>query len=105
MKFKKAKVVLAEGKELKNHHQKEENANCLRSLRKSGAIEDLLYSSKNRVAAEEGLAQFNDILKFVEAAYEKYKQYMEEEEINNSDKWLDELDEMILNFKRRCIPG
>ena len=105
VKFKKAKVVLAEDKEWKNHHQKEENSYCLRSLRKSGAIEDLFYSSKNRVAVKEELAQFNEILKLVEAAHEECKQYMDEEEINNSDKWLDEQDEMILNFKRRCIPG
>ena len=57
------------------------------------------------VAVKEELAQFNEILKLVEAAHEECKQYMDEEEINNSDKWLDEPDEMILNFKRRCIPG
>ena len=34
-----------------------------RLLRKSGAIEDLFYSSKNKVAVKEELAQFNDILK------------------------------------------
>ena len=26
---------------------------------------------------------------------------MEEEQINNSDEWLDEVDEMIFNFKRK----
>ena len=34
-----------------------------RLLRKNGAIEDLFYSSKNKVAVKEELAQFNDILK------------------------------------------
>ena len=72
-----------------------------RLLRKSGAIEDLFYSSKNKVAVEEELAQFNDILKLVVAAHEECKQYMEEEEISNSDEWLDEVDEMIFNFKRK----
>ena len=70
-------------------------------LRKSAAIEDLFYSSKNKVAVEEELAQFNGILKLVVAAHKEWKQYMEEEEINNSDKWLDEVDEMIFNFKRK----
>ena len=70
-------------------------------LRKSGAIEDHFYSSKNKVAIEEEFAQFNDILKLVVAAHKECKQYMEEEEINNSDKWLDEVDEMIFNFKRK----
>ena len=44
---------------------------------------------------------FNDILKLVVAAHEECKQYMEEEEISNSDEWLDEVDEMIFNFKRK----
>ena len=47
-----------------------------RLLRKSGAIEDLFYSSKNKVAVEEELTQFNDILKLVVAAHEECKQYM-----------------------------
>ena len=34
-----------------------------RLLRKRVAIEDLIYSSNNKVAVEEELAQFNDILK------------------------------------------
>ena len=65
-----------------------------RLLRKNGAIEDLFYSSKNKVAVEEELTQFNDILKLC-------KQYMEEEEINNSDEWFDEVDETIFNSKRK----
>ena len=72
-----------------------------RLLRKSGAIEDLFYSSKNKVAVEEELVQFNDILKVVVAAHEECKQYMEKKEINNSNEWLDEVDEMIFNFKRK----
>ena len=42
-----------------------------RRLSKSGAIEDLFYSSKNKVAVEEELAQFNDILKLVVAEHEE----------------------------------
>ena len=36
-----------------------------RLLKKSGAIEDMLYSSKNKVAVEEDIAKFNYILKLV----------------------------------------
>ena len=57
-----------------------------------------LYS---RLAVEEELSQFNDILKLVVAAHEACKQYMEEEEMNSTDEWLDEVDEMIFNFKRK----
>ena len=32
------------------------------------------------------------------AAYEERKQYMKERQTNNSDEWLDEVDEMIFNF-------
>ena len=63
------------------------------------AIEDLLCSSKSKVAVEEKLAQFSDILKL--AAHEECKQYLEEEQINNSDEWLDEVDERVFNFKKK----
>ena len=72
-----------------------------RLLRKSGAIEDLIYSSKNKVAVEEELGELNDIMKLLVAAHEECKQYMEEEEIDDSDEWLDEVDETIFNFKRK----
>ena len=50
-----------------------------RPLRKSGAIEDLLYSRKNKGPVEEELVQFNDILKLVVAAYDQCRQYLEEQ--------------------------
>ena len=43
------------------------------------------------------LARADDIV----AAHEECKEYMEEERINNSDEWLDEVDEIIFNFKRK----
>ena len=43
------------------------------------------------------LARADDIV----AVHEKCKEYMEEERINNSDEWLDEVDEIIFNFKRK----
>ena len=57
-----------------------------RLLRESGAIEDLLYSSKNKVVIEEDLAQFDDILRLIVAAHEEYKQYLEEQQSSNSDE-------------------
>ena len=70
-----------------------------RLLRKSDAIEDLLCSSRSKVAVEEKLAQFNDILKLV--AHEECKQNLEEEQINSSDEWVDEVDERVFNFKKK----
>ena len=72
-----------------------------RIMRKSDAIEDLLYSSKNKVVVEEELAQFNGILKLLVAAHEECKQYLEEEQINSSDEWLNEVDEE----NDRCSEG
>ena len=46
---------------------------CSRLLSKIGAIEDLLYSTIKKVAVEEELALFNDILKLVVAAHEECK--------------------------------
>ena len=54
-----------------------------RLLRKSGAIEDLFYSRKNKVTMEKELAQFNDILKLFVAAHKECKQYMEGITIGN----------------------
>ena len=56
-----------------------------RLLRKYGAIEDLFYSNKNKVAVDEELVQLNDILKLIVAAHDEWKQYMEWEKVNNSD--------------------
>ena len=57
-----------------------------RILKKSGAFEDLIYSSKNKVAVEEDLAQFIDILKLVVAVHDECKKFMEEDQISNSDE-------------------
>ena len=70
-------------------------------MRNSSAIENLLYSSKNTIVVEEELKQFSDILKLVVGAHEKYKQCLQDEQIKNSDKWLDEVDERVFNFKRK----
>ena len=47
------------------------------------------------------MAKFNDILRLVVAAHKECKQYMEEDQINNSDEWREEVDEMIFNFKTK----
>ena len=39
----------------------------------------------NKVAVEEELKQINHILKLVAAAHEECKQYLKEEQINNSN--------------------
>ena len=86
MKFKKDKVVFGRGQRLRKPSSKGRQYKLsqikdkrqrlyFRLLSKSGTIEDLLYSSKNKVAVEEELTQFNDILKLVVARHEDCKQY------------------------------
>ena len=40
-------------------------------------------------------------LKLAVVVHEECKQYMEEKQIKNNDEYLDEVDEMIFNFKRK----
>lgn len=57
-----------------------------RILKKSGAFEDLIYSSKNKVAVAEDFTQFIDILKLIVAVHDECKKFMEKEQISNSDE-------------------
>ena len=40
-------------------------------------------------------------MKLVVAADGKCKQYTEEKQMNNSNEWLDEVNEIIFNYKRK----
>ena len=73
-----------------------------RMIRKSGAINDLLYSTKNSVTVEEELAQFADLFKRLMKVHNEYLSI----EVNASDKkkqnqWFDEVDECVFSFKRK----
>ena len=74
-------------------------------IRKSGAINDLLYFSKNSVTVEEELA--NGIFQQLMKVHNEYLSI----EVNGNEKekqnqWFDEVDECVFSFKhkvRNCL--
>ena len=51
-----------------------------RRIRKYSTIEDLLFSSKNVIAVEEEMKQFNDLFKMLLDAHQEYNQLLGENE-------------------------
>ena len=74
-----------------------------RLQRKSSTIEDLLYSTRNLVAVEEELAQFNDLFKMLLGIHEEYNALLEDEERAIDDDWFDDLDNRVCSFKRKTL--
>ena len=68
--------------------------------RKSNTVENLLYSSKNKVAVEQML-QINDLTKLLtKSLHDECNELLGEDQAE-SDKWLDMVDEQIFTFKRK----
>ena len=68
--------------------------------RKCNAVEDLLYSSKNKVAVEVTL-QINDLTKLLMSLHDECNELLGEEDRAESNEWLDMVDEQIFTFKRK----
>ena len=60
--------------------------------RKNSLIVDLLFPTRNLVAVEEELAQFNDLFKMLLSMHEEYNAFLEDEERAVEDDWFDDLD-------------
>ena len=60
--------------------------------RKNSLIVDLLFPTRNLVAVEEELAQFNDLFKMLLSMHEEYNALLEDEERAVEDDWFDDLD-------------
>ena len=69
--------------------------------RRSSAIEDLLFSTRNLVAVEEELAQFNDLFEMLQGMHKEYNTLLEDEERTVDDDWFDDLDNRVCAFKRK----
>ena len=69
--------------------------------RKCNAFEDLLYSSKNKLAVEEEMLQINDLTKLLISIHNESNELLGEEPWLESNEWLDMVDEQILGFKRQ----
>ena len=72
-----------------------------RLARKCNAVEDLLYSSKNKVAEEEEMLQINDLTKLLMSLDDECNELLEEEDRAECDEWLVKVDEQIFTFKRK----
>ena len=72
-----------------------------RLIRKYGTTEDLLCSSTNKVAVEEEMNQFNDLLKMLIDVHQDYNQLLDADDEREDDDWFDEIDTQTCSFKRR----
>ena len=70
-------------------------------MKKCSIIEDLLFSSKNRIAVEEELAQFNELFKMLLSIHEEYSQKLDDDKRADEDDWSDDLDNTVCTFKRK----
>ena len=72
-----------------------------RLIRKYATMEDLLFSSRNIVAVDEELNQFNDIFKILLSTHEKYIGLLENEARVNDEKCFDEIKTKYFPLKRK----
>ena len=72
-----------------------------RLLRLSGAVEDLMYSSKNQVAVEEEMAQLNFVFKELQQVHQEYQSLLSEVEKVDDEDWFEEVDERVFAFKHK----
>ena len=63
----------------------------------------MLFSTRNLVAVEEELAQFNDLFKMLLGIHEEYNALLEDEERAIDDDWFDDLDNRVFSFKRKTL--
>ena len=70
-------------------------------MKECSIIEDLLFSNKNKIAVEEELAHFNDLLKMLLSINEEYSQVLNDDETADEDDWFDDLDNTVCTFKRK----
>ena len=72
-----------------------------RLIRKYSTIEDLLFSSKNVIAVEEDLKQFNDLFKMLLDEHQEYNQQSGDNERDRDDDWFDDVGTQVCSFKRK----
>ena len=72
-------------------------------LRKSGMMNDMLYSFTNASAVAEEMEQFNDILKLHTAVNDEYQHLLTEDELVADSQWFEEQEEKVFSFKHKII--
>ena len=72
-----------------------------RLIRKYATIEDLLFSTRNVIAVQEEMGQFNDLFQMLLSAHEEYNSLLEDEARVKEDGWFDEIGNQVFSFKRK----
>ena len=83
--------------------QLEEKRNSLygRLIRKSNAVNDLLYSPRNVEALRHQTLQVDDLFKMVTEVHKKYNALLPVEQQDKDEDWFDEIDASTLHFKQK----
>ena len=63
----------------------------------------MLYSLTNASAVAEDMEQFNNMVKLLRAASDKYQHLLTEDELLADSQWFEEQDERIFSFKQKII--
>ena len=63
----------------------------------------MLYSLTNASAVAEDMEQFNNMVKLLRAANDKYQLLLTEDELLADSQWFEEQDERIFSFKQKII--
>ena len=72
-----------------------------RLVRKSSAINDLLYSKENISMVKEEMCLLDDLFKMLMGLNNEYQQLLDESQREVNDDWFDELDQNVCTFKRK----
>ena len=70
-------------------------------IRKYGTTEDLLCSGTNKVAVEEEMNQFNDLLKIRTDVHQDCNQLLDDDEREKDDDRFDKINTQACSFKRK----
>ena len=73
-----------------------------RLLRKSGEIDDFMYSYQNRITVKEEIAQSNDMFKTLVDVHEEFEQIDQE---YTNDIWFGDIDQKCSSSNKNCITG
>ena len=72
-----------------------------RIIRKSSAVDSLLYSSRNVEAVREQMLQIHDMFKQMMEVHKEYNSLLPLEVQEDDEKWLDDIDADMLVFKQK----
>ena len=72
-----------------------------RVIRKSSAVDSLLYSSRNVETVKEQMLQIDDMFKQLIDVHKEYNSLLSLEAQEDDEKWFDDIDAYMLVFKQK----